>query len=150
METFVVVVCSARSAAATVVAVVMMRMLLPIAHCLHHRLIHPHHTHHHCLLQTPPGFCHAILHTSHHIVLWRHNCDSSISLLSMHMNRMSGLGVVCDWWLDCGGCYQTHYADCLHYQLGTAVQLDWPRQQEECSLRPSANISDMHGVKCPL
>jgi len=76
METFVAVLCSARSAAATVVAVVMMRMLLPIAH----RLIHPHHTHHHRLLPTPTGFCHAILHNSHHIVLWRHNFDSSIIL----------------------------------------------------------------------
>jgi len=133
METFVVVLCSARSAAATVVAVVMMRMLLPIAHCLNHRLIHPHHIHHHHLLLTLSGFCHAILHTSHHIVLWRHNCDSSISLLSMHVNGMSGSGVVCDWRLDCGGRYQMHYADSLHYQLGAAVQLDWSRQQEECS-----------------
>jgi len=117
METFVAVLCSARSAAATVVAVVMMRMLLPIAH----RLIHPHHTHHHRLLPTPTGFCHAILHTSHHIVLWMHNFDSSISLQSMHVNRMSGSGVVCDCRLDCGGCYQTHYADSLHYQLDAAV-----------------------------
>jgi len=54
-----------------------------------------------------------------------------------------GSGVVYDWRLDYGGCYQTHYADSLHYQLGAAVQLDWPRQQEECSLCPSANRSDM-------
>ena len=117
METFVAVLCSARSAAATVVAVVTMRMLLPIAH----RLIHPHHTHHHRLLPTPTGFCHTILHNSHHIVLWRHNFDSSISLQSMHVNRMSDSGVVCDCRLDCGGCYQTHYADSLHYQLDAAV-----------------------------
>ena len=57
----------------------------------------------------------------------------------MHVNGMSGSGVVCDWWLDCGGRYQMHYADSLHYQLGAAVQLDWSRHR---TLHHSVQLCD--------